>query len=241
MFISLNKIFALYGCISHSLLFFYFTFKVITTISESSYGIHVKRIFSHANCVCFYFTGWVMDFFINSLTIILDLLFKTLLILLSTLFFNVFFLAEFLFNLKVLTLIERKNFSFPFPLKISFTVWFRRIIKQTSRTDSVINNCNRLKSVCQNNVWIHGCNVQMVNQWFSFVFGRIFNIPEFLERNFKFLWNFIIITNIIKTHIRHFDLEWKFNDFVDVTNEVIKSLGTESKLSGELSTINTSS
>lgn len=129
MFISLNKILTFNACISHPLLLFYFTFKIITTISESTNCINVKGVLSHANCIGFNFTGWVMNFFINFLAIIFNLLFKSLFIFLCSFFFNVLLLTQFLFDLKIFTLIQRKNFSFPLPLKVSFAIWILRIVK----------------------------------------------------------------------------------------------------------------
>ena len=144
-------------------MFFHFSLEIVSSVSEGSDSVDVEWILTHTYSICFDFACWNVNFFVYFLAIVFDFLFQFLIIFLSSLLLHLLLLSKFFLHLKILAFIQWKNIASPFPLQVSFAICIWRIIEQTSRTNSVIDNSNRLESVGQDNVWIHGSNVQMIN------------------------------------------------------------------------------
>lgn len=134
-------------------------FVFVSSVSEGSDCIDVERVFSHADDVRSGFSQFYMSLFVDALRVGLHFGFYGFLELL-TLCFE--FCTNFLANLKVLTFIQGKNCSSPLPFKLSFA-FVLRLVEEASRTNLIVDYRNWLQSVCEDDVWIHGCNIDVVN------------------------------------------------------------------------------
>jgi hypothetical protein len=103
---------------------------------------------------------------------------------------------EFIFDVDLDVLVfvsgEREVIPFPLPFEFSFASIFSTV-EHTPGANSVIDDCHRLKSISQDDVRVHGSNIQMVDQGFLLegtssinqlteLYSDFSSTPLFLER-----------------------------------------------------------
>lgn len=88
MFISLEEVILLDSCVPQSLLLLDLSLVVVSSVSEGSDSVNVKRVFPHTDSVGLDFTCGDVNFLVNFLAIVLDFLFEFFFVLLCTFFFR---------------------------------------------------------------------------------------------------------------------------------------------------------
>jgi hypothetical protein len=148
------------------------TFVFVSPISEVSDRIDVERILTHTYDIGSLFDSFNVSSLIDPLRIgfnlSLDGLFKLLTLELS-------FGCNCFPNFKIFTLFDRERCSSPFPLKLSFASVFG-LVEQAPRTGLIVDDRYRLEAIRQNNVGVHGCDINVVDERVCFKSMRILDI-----------------------------------------------------------------
>lgn len=137
-------------------------FIFISAISESSYCINIKWILSHTYSVSANFANWNMTFGVDFLAILFYFAFECFFLLNFIIIVGIWLQSLFLFNQRILSLVQGEIFSLPLPLQASLAIIFWGI-EQASWADTIIDNCNRLQAVGNNDVGVHGCDVNVID------------------------------------------------------------------------------
>ena len=85
---------------------------------------------------------------------------------------GVFFLIidELILNTLILFTGEGEIFTFPLPLQVTFALVFI-FIEGTTSADLLVYYRNWLKSVGEDDIWVHSCDINVIDEWLSLIDG----------------------------------------------------------------------
>jgi len=156
--------------------------KLIPSVSEVADSVYIEWVFSHADCILLQFNFCLVDLLVSSLAVLFDPLSELFVVdcrliliiaLPSELIWLVIFLkVKSVFNLLELLAGKREHVTSPLPLHVSLALVFF-VVEYAACTNLLVHDGDRLESIGQNNVGVHCCYINVVDQWLHLYEGAL--------------------------------------------------------------------
>lgn len=209
----------------------------VTTVPKGTDGVNIEGIFTHTDDICPCLSQLNMCLLVNTLRVCFDLCLHCFVQLLSL---SLKPTADFLLDLHMLSLIQWKNCPSPFPLQLSLALILRRV-EQAPRTNLVIDYRNGLKSVGEDDIGVHGCHVDVVDEGEGLEFMRGSHVAKGLKSLYHLLTDLVLVHCVLEIFLGHFDRNGKTKDFLHTLNQVLEGRRVQVEICRKISPIDTCS
>jgi len=131
--------------------------------------------------------------------------------------------------------VKREHFSTPLPLKIALTVVLITV-KDAAGADLFIDYGDGLKSVGEDNIGVHCCHIDVINERLFFKEGAL--ITDLGELVNNFLLDLLVVLNILRLSVS-LDLDGEAHDLVNPIDELLVAVLAKLELDRDVTPVYT--